>query len=68
MITGGSQGMGRGVARLLAQKGANVVLVARGLDKLEATIEYIRVSITFLCCVSDLEADVVYEGRSSTAQ
>lgn len=42
VITGGSQGMGRGVARLLAQKGANVVLVARGLDKLEATIEYIR--------------------------
>ncbi len=36
--------MGRGVARLLAQKGANIVLVARNVGKLQAAVEYIRVS------------------------
>ncbi|KAF2145740.1 uncharacterized protein K452DRAFT_244050 [Aplosporella prunicola CBS 121167] len=41
VITGGSQGMGRGLAKLLAQKGANVVIVARDSKKLEAALEYI---------------------------
>ena len=59
MITGGSQGMGRGVARLLAQKGANVVLVARNVEKLQAAVEYIRVSIPLPYRVCDSEADVV---------
>ena len=35
--------MGRGVAKLLAQKGANVVIVARNIKKLEAAVEYISV-------------------------
>jgi len=35
--------MGKGVAKLLAQKGANVVIVARTVKKLEAAIEYIAV-------------------------
>ena len=35
--------MGRGVAKLLAQKGANVVIVARNVKKLEAAVEYISV-------------------------
>lgn len=43
MITGGSQGMGRGLGKLLAQKGANVVIVARDLKKLESAIECISV-------------------------
>ncbi|KAI6823563.1 hypothetical protein KC342_g12011 [Hortaea werneckii] len=29
LLTGGSQGMGRGLAKLLAEKGANIVIVAR---------------------------------------
>ncbi|KAI9880341.1 MAG: 3-dehydrosphinganine reductase [Pleopsidium flavum] len=41
IVTGGSQGMGRGVAKMLAQKGANVVIVARNIKKLEAAVEYI---------------------------
>ncbi|KAH0371671.1 NAD(P)-binding protein, partial [Aureobasidium melanogenum] len=41
VITGGSQGMGRGLAKLLAQKGAHVVIVARDQNKLEAAVEYI---------------------------
>ena len=44
VITGGSQGMGRGVAKLLAAKGANIVIVARTAEKLEVAIKYIAVS------------------------
>lgn len=35
--------MGKGVAKLLAQKGANVVIVARTVEKLEAAVKYIAV-------------------------
>ncbi|EMD01231.1 hypothetical protein BAUCODRAFT_144782 [Baudoinia panamericana UAMH 10762] len=41
VITGGSQGMGRGLGKLLAQKGANVVIVARNQQKLEDALKYI---------------------------
>lgn len=43
IITGGSRGMGLGAARQLAEKGANVVIVARDQDKLHQAIEHIRV-------------------------
>lgn len=45
MITGGSQGMGRGLAKQLAQKGANVVIVARTQKKLDEALKYISVSV-----------------------
>ena len=35
--------MGRSVAKLLATKGANVLIVARGIPNLEATVEIISV-------------------------
>ncbi|KAI9676989.1 MAG: 3-dehydrosphinganine reductase [Caeruleum heppii] len=41
IVTGGSEGMGRAVAKLLAQKGANIILVARNVEKLRAAVEYI---------------------------
>ncbi|KAI9709012.1 MAG: hypothetical protein M1812_007825 [Candelaria pacifica] len=41
IITGGSEGLGRAAAKLLASKGANVVIVARNVQKLEAAIAYI---------------------------
>ncbi|MCJ1482986.1 hypothetical protein MMC06_003152 [Schaereria dolodes] len=41
VITGGSQGLGKSVARLLAQKGANVLIVARNVEKLKAALQYI---------------------------
>lgn len=37
--------MGRSVAKLLASKGANVLIVARGLPSLEETIEMISVYV-----------------------
>ena len=36
LVTGASQGIGEGIARLLAQQGARVVLAARNQEKLEA--------------------------------
>jgi 3-dehydrosphinganine reductase len=41
LLTGASQGMGKGVAKTLAQKGANVILVARDETKLENAKQYI---------------------------
>ncbi|KAK5167964.1 3-dehydrosphinganine reductase [Saxophila tyrrhenica] len=41
VVTGGSQGMGRALGKLLAQRGANVVIVARDRQKLEAALKYI---------------------------
>ncbi|KAK3079393.1 hypothetical protein LTS18_004968, partial [Coniosporium uncinatum] len=38
-------GMGRGVAHRLANKGANIVLVARDVEKLEAAIDYLKGSV-----------------------
>lgn len=43
MITGGSDGMGKSVAIQLAKKGANIVIVARTIAKLEAAIKEISV-------------------------
>lgn len=36
--------MGRGVAKILAQKGANVVIVARNQGRLDEAIAYVSVS------------------------
>jgi NAD(P)-dependent dehydrogenase (short-subunit alcohol dehydrogenase family) len=38
VVTGGSAGLGRAVARLAAQRGATVVVAARGADALDATV------------------------------
>ncbi|KYF91052.1 short-chain dehydrogenase [Sorangium cellulosum] len=37
IVTGGSRGIGKAIARELAREGADVVIAARGKDKLEAT-------------------------------
>jgi NAD(P)-dependent dehydrogenase (short-subunit alcohol dehydrogenase family) len=42
LITGGSRGLGRELARSLAAEGASVVLVARGQEELDQTVEEIR--------------------------
>ncbi|KAL2354153.1 hypothetical protein BJ546DRAFT_844979 [Cryomyces antarcticus] len=41
VITGGSQGLGRALGKLLASRGANIVIVARDRTKLEAALHYI---------------------------
>jgi 3-oxoacyl-[acyl-carrier protein] reductase len=42
LVTGASQGIGEGIARLLARQGARVVLAARSQEKLEALAAEIR--------------------------
>ena len=44
IVTGGSQGMGKAVAILLAKKGANVLIVARTVQNLEVALKDISVS------------------------
>ena len=42
VVTGGSQGIGREIARLLAAEGADLVLAARRREPLESVAEEIR--------------------------
>lgn len=44
VITGGSRGIGKGIARGLAAEGCRIVVVARGRDALEETVKEIRES------------------------
>ncbi|MEP2551654.1 MAG: SDR family NAD(P)-dependent oxidoreductase, partial [Marinomonas sp.] len=37
IVTGGSDGIGRATSEMLASRGAHVVVLARGMEKLEAT-------------------------------
>ena len=43
LLTGGSEGMGKSVAIELAKKGANIIIVARNVEKLESAIKEISV-------------------------
>ena len=47
LITGGSQGTGRCAARMLAEQGANIIIVARTVKRLEEAISYIAVPPTY---------------------
>ncbi|KAF1835485.1 3-ketodihydrosphingosine reductase, Tsc10 [Decorospora gaudefroyi] len=42
LLTGSSQGMGREIARLLAARGANLILVARTTQNLESALEHAK--------------------------
>src|SRR6266540_2272434 len=42
LVTGGSQGIGRATALVLARCGADVALMARSLDKCEAVADEVR--------------------------
>lgn len=48
LLTGASEGMGRSVAKQLAAKGANVVIVSRNVGKLEEALAEVKVTIPLL--------------------
>ena len=57
MITGASRGIGADTARLFADAGANVALLARGADQIGALAEQIgEAAIAIPCDVSDYDA------------
>jgi 3-dehydrosphinganine reductase len=37
--------MGRGISKLLAQKGANIIIVARNQQKLDDALKYVSVGL-----------------------
>lgn len=43
LITGASEGMGLSAAKMLAAKGANVILVSRSVSKLETALQEVQV-------------------------
>jgi 3-oxoacyl-[acyl-carrier protein] reductase len=55
LVTGASQGIGEGIARLLARQGARVVLAARSQEKLEALAAEIGGSHSLVLDVSQPE-------------
>jgi NADP-dependent 3-hydroxy acid dehydrogenase YdfG len=64
LVTGASSGIGEATARLLAEQGATVSLVARRADRLEALADEIRAEGGTALA---LEADVTQRGAAETA-
>jgi 3-dehydrosphinganine reductase len=56
LITGGSSGIGLAVGRSLAEKGANVWLLARGVDRLNSALESMKYDDSQYC--GTISADV----------
>ncbi len=56
IVTGASMGIGQATARLLAEKGATVVLAARSVDKLEAIAKDIPNSLVIPTDMTDSES------------
>ena len=61
VITGGSEGIGKAAAHVMAEEGANVVLLARTQSKLDSAAEEIRTTavgevLPISCDVSDQDA------------
>jgi NAD(P)-dependent dehydrogenase (short-subunit alcohol dehydrogenase family) len=60
VVTGASSGIGHAVSLMMARAGARVILVARGEEKLLATLEEIKSdggqAWTYACDVSDMDA------------
>ena len=59
MITGGSSGIGKATAKLLAMNGTDISIIARNADKLERAIQEIKnVALTSQQQISSFVADV----------
>ena len=62
VITGGNQGIGKGIARLFGDEGAHLALCARNATKLAATAEELRtLGIDVLECQADVSSEAAVE-------
>jgi NADP-dependent 3-hydroxy acid dehydrogenase YdfG len=52
LLTGASEGMGRSAAVQLSAKGANLILVARNVGRLEETLAEVKVMSWIWCLVN----------------
>lgn len=57
IVTGGSSGLGKSIARAFAARGASVVIAARGADALRAAAEQLRPAGNVVPIVADITSD-----------
>ncbi len=67
IITGGSSGIGKATARLLAQQGLNLTLIARDAAKLEQTRQYLKEARSASQRILVLSADVADRSQAEQA-
>lgn len=69
IVTGGSKGIGRGIAMVFARQGAKVTIAARNEDTLKKTAAEIGGHVRYeLCDVSDWESVKAMVDRTAAAQ
>ena len=70
VITGGSKGIGRAIARGLAKEGVNLVLIARNADALEKTAADIRKEsgVTVLAAKADITSTEQVDAAAASAK
>ena len=69
IVTGASKGIGKGIARVFAQQGAKVLIVARGLDGAQAAAEEIKAAGgTASACSADVGDWNEMQAMAATAQ
>ncbi len=70
VITGGSKGIGRAIARGLAREGVNLVLLARGKELLDRTAEDIRkeTGVKVVATAADITKSDQVDASASTAK
>lgn len=68
IVTGSSKGIGKGIAKVFAKQGANVLIVARGLDDAEAVVDEITgLGGKASACIADIRKWEDQQRMASTA-
>ncbi|MFD1160498.1 3-oxoacyl-ACP reductase FabG [Roseovarius aestuarii] len=69
IVTGGSKGIGRGIATVFARQGANVTITARGEEALKSAASEIEGNVSYeICDVSDWDSVQAMVGNVAAKQ